>query len=139
MIIKRDIQDSIESLMFKGKIIIIYGARQTGKTTLVKEIRKKFLKNSIYFNCDEPDIREMFTNKNSTELDINIKDKKLVILDEAQRVKNIGITLKLINDNFKKTQVIATGSSSFDLSNQITEPLTGRKFEFILYPFSIKN
>ncbi|MBU0722383.1 ATP-binding protein [Patescibacteria group bacterium] len=136
-IIKRTIQKNIENSLFKHKIVIIYGPRQVGKTTLVKEILKKFPKNSMYFNCDEPDIREAFTEKTSTEIKAFIGNKKLIILDEAQRIKNIGLTLKLIIDNFPKIQVIATGSSSFELSNKISEPLTGRKYEFILHPFSL--
>lgn len=79
------------------------------------------------------------TDKTSTELKAFLGDKKLIIIDEAQRVKNIGITLKLLIDNFPKMQIIATGSSSFDLSNEISEPLTGRKNEFHLYPFSIEE
>jgi len=138
-IIKRTIQSRLEDKLFKGKVIILYGPRQVGKTTLVKEIQKKNLSNSIYFNCDEPDIREKLENKTSTFLKELIGDKKIIIIDEAQRVKNIGITLKLIIDNFKDVQVIATGSSSFDLANKTTEPLTGRKYEFYLYPFSIEE
>ena len=138
-IIKRTIQSRLEDKFFKGKVIILYGPRQVGKTTLVKEIQKKNLSDSIYFNCDEPDIREKLENKTSTFLKELIGDKKIIIIDEAQRVKNIGITLKLIIDNFKDVQVIATGSSSFDLANKTTEPLTGRKYEFYLYPFSIEE
>ncbi|MDO9231601.1 MAG: ATP-binding protein [bacterium] len=134
--IKRKIQDSVEKALFKGKIVIIYGARQVGKTTLVKEIQKKYLVESIYLNCDEPDIREAFSDKTSTEIKAYLGKAKIVILDEAQRIKNIGLTLKLIADNFPENQIIATGSSSFDLSNKIAEPLTGRKNEFFLYPFS---
>lgn len=137
--IKRTIQSRLEDKFFKGKVIILYGPRQVGKTTLVKEIQKKNLSDSIYFNCDEPDIREKLENKTSTFLKELIGDKKIIIIDEAQRVKNIGITLKLIIDNFKDVQVIATGSSSFDLANKTTEPLTGRKYEFYLYPFSIEE
>ena len=137
--IKRTIQSRLEDKFFKGKVIILYGPRQVGKTTLVKEIQKKNLSNSIYFNCDEPDIREKLENKTSTFLKELIGDKKIIIIDEAQRVKNIGITLKLIIDNFKDVQVIATGSSSFDLANKTTESLTGRKYEFYLYPFSIEE
>jgi len=137
--IKRTIQSRLEDKFFKGKVIILYGPRQVGKTTLVKEIQKKNLSNSIYFNCDEPDIREKLESKTSTFLKELIGDKKIIIIDEAQRVKNIGITLKLIIDNFKDVQVIATGSSSFDLANKTTEPLTGRKYEFYLYPFSIEE
>ncbi|KKP77797.1 MAG: hypothetical protein UR78_C0029G0001 [Candidatus Moranbacteria bacterium GW2011_GWF2_35_39] len=135
-IIKRKIQDSVEKALFKGKIVIIYGARQVGKTTLVKEIQKKYLAESIYLNCDEPDIREAFSDKTSTEIKAYLGKAKIVILDEAQRIKNIGLTLKLMADNFPEIQIIATGSSSFDLSSKIAEPLTGRKNEFFLYPFS---
>jgi len=138
-IIKRTIQERIEKLLFKKKIIIIYGARQVGKTTLVKEIQKKYFNNSLYLSCDEPDIKNALTDKTSTEIKSFLGDKKFIIIDEAQRVKNIGLTLKLIIDNFPKIQVIATGSSSFDLSNQIIEPLTGRKYEFNLYPLSLEE
>jgi len=137
--IKRTIQDNIEKVLFKGKIVVIYGARQVGKTTLIKEIQKKYGGNASYFNCDEPDIRRAFMNKTSTEIKAFLGNEKLVIIDEAQRVKNIGLTLKLIVDNFPSIQVIATGSSSFDLSNEITEPLTGRKYEFYLYPISLEE
>jgi len=139
MIIKRIIQDTIRNNLFKGKVVIIYGARQVGKTTLVKEILKGYLKNSEYYNCDDLDIRQALTDKTSTELKTFFAGKELVVLDEAQRVKNIGLTLKIIADNFPNVQVIATGSSSFDLSNEISEPLTGRKFEFYLYPFSLQE
>ncbi|MCK9378759.1 MAG: ATP-binding protein [Candidatus Moranbacteria bacterium] len=141
MLINRAIQNNIENALFKGKIIIIYGPRQIGKTTLVKQITEKYLENSAYFNCDEPDIRESLTNKTSTELNdfLNLKQTQLIVLDEAQRVRNIGITLKLIADNFPETQIIATGSSSFDLANEISEPLTGRKNEFHLHAFSLEE
>jgi len=139
MSITRQIQNDMEKTLFKGKIVILYGARQVGKTTLVKKILEKHKNDSIYLNCDEPDIRTALTNKTSTELKSFIGSKRLIIIDEAQRVKNIGLTLKLIADNFPKTQIIATGSSSFELSNKISEPLTGRKTEFFLYPFSINE
>lgn len=138
-ILKRKVQEIIEKSLFKGKVIIIYGARQVGKTTLVQEIQKKYPANSVYFNCDEPDIRAAFTGKTSTEIKSFLGNKELVILDEAQRIENIGLTLKLIVDNFPEMQIIATGSSSFDLSNKIVEPLTGRKYEFYLYPFSLEE
>lgn len=139
MKIKRTIQKQVEKALFKGKIVVIYGARQVGKTTLVLEILRKFPEKSEYFNCDEPDVRAAFTEKTSTEIKAFIGNKKIVVLDEAQRVKNIGLTLKLITDNFPEIQIIATGSSSFDLSNEIAEPLTGRKIEFHLYPFSMEE
>jgi len=137
MLIPRIIQKRIKKFLFKGKTIIIYGARQVGKTTLVKSIQKEYVKNSAYFNCDEPDVRAALMDKTSTEIKNFFGNRKLIILDEAQRVKNIGLTLKLMVDNFPSTQIIATGSSSFDLSNKIAESLTGRKYEFHLYPFSL--
>jgi len=139
MYIKRIIQSSIKKSLFKGKVIIIYGARQVGKTTLVKEIMADSDKESIYLNCDEPDVRAALTNKSSTELKSFIGNAPLIVIDEAQRVLNIGLTLKLLIDNFPDSQIIATGSSSFELSNKIKEPLTGRKIEFCLYPLSIQE
>ncbi|HOC53888.1 MAG TPA: ATP-binding protein [Candidatus Pacearchaeota archaeon] len=138
-LIQRTIQKQIEDKLFKGKAIILYGARQTGKTTIVKQIQNKHSDTSVYYNFDEPDIRKEFQEVTSDYLKKIIGDKKLVIFDEAQRVKNIGITLKLIVDNFKDIQVIATGSSSFDLASQTAEPLTGRKYEFYVYPFSLEE
>lgn len=137
--IEREIQPSIEKKLFKGKLIIIYGARQVGKTTLIKNIGEKFSDQSIYINCDEPDYRALLTDATSTQLKNLIGNKKLVLIDEAQRVKNIGLTLKLFVDQVKDIQVIATGSSSFELSNIVNEPLTGRKFEYHLYPISIRE
>lgn len=136
---KRLVQEAIEQSLFKGKIVILYGARQVGKTTLVKTIQEKYIDSSLYLNVDEPDIRASLEEKTSTELFKLFGDKKFIIIDEAQRVKNIGLTLKLIIDNNPKIQLIATGSSSFELSNSISEPLTGRKFEFHLYPLSIQE
>ncbi len=137
--VKREIQNNIEARLFKGKLIIIFGARQVGKTTLIKEIGKQYPEDQIYFNCDEPDVRDILTNATSTKLKNLIGTRKFILIDEAQRVKNIGITLKLFADQLKDIQVIATGSSSFELSNEINEPLTGRKYEFTLYPFSVRE
>ena len=87
-------------------------------------------------NCDEPDIKEMLTNTNSTELRMLIGGNKIVLIDEAQRVPDIGLTLKLITDNMPDVQLLVTGSSAFEIQNNINEPLTGRKFEYHLYPIS---
>jgi predicted AAA+ superfamily ATPase len=133
----RAIQPAIEQALYKEKIIVLYGARQVGKTTLIRAIQEKYATNTMYLNCDEPDIRSALSDKTSTELQRLIGSKTLILIDEAQRVKNIGLTLKLMVDNFPQVQVVATGSSSFDLSNNISEPLTGRKIEFNLYPLSV--
>jgi hypothetical protein len=108
-----------------------------GKTTLIRALQEKYAADALYLNCDEPDIRSALTDRTSTELRRLIGNKPLVLIDEAQRVKNIGLTLKLLVDNYPGIQVVATGSSSFDLSNDISEPLTGRKVEFKLYPLSV--
>jgi len=127
----------IEERLFRGKVVLLYGARQTGKTTLVKDLIKRH--GGIYFNADEPDIRLQLTNCTSSELGSLVGTAKLVVIDEAQRVENIGLTLKLMVDNFPDVQVIATGSSSFELADRLKEPLTGRKYEMILPPFSLEE
>lgn len=132
----RAIQPAVEAALFKGKVVVIYGARQVGKTTLCRAILRNYPENAVYLNCDEPDVRSALTDRTSTELRTLIGAKTLVVIDEAQRVRNIGLTLKLLVDNFPQIQVVATGSSSFALSNEIVEPLTGRKIEFHLLPLS---
>jgi len=135
----RTIRQPLEDALFKGKIVVVYGARQVGKTTLVRQILASHGPGALYFNCDEPDVRAALTDRTSTELRALIGGHSLVAIDEAQRVRNIGLTLKLMVDAFPDIQVIATGSSSFDLSNTISEPLTGRKVAFHLFPLSVEE
>ena len=137
--IKRTIKSTLLDSLFKGKAVIIYGARQVGKTTLMRDVERICGGSSLYLNCDEPDVRRALTERTSTELKALIGKTSLVLIDEAQRVTNIGLTLKLFVDAIPETQVIATGSSSFELSNRIVEPLTGRKVEFQLHPFSLEE
>lgn len=135
--IKRAILDLILKRLYQEKAIIITGSRQVGKTTLLRQLMEDFDPQSVLFlNCDEPDIRISLENVTSTELKALCGNRKLILIDEAQRVDNIGLTLKLMTDNLKGVQIIATGSSAFDLRNRLNEPLTGRKFEYQLYPFS---
>lgn len=137
MMFQRHIQKAIEESLFKNKVIVIYGARQVGKTTMVKEIQKRYEGQSLYLNCDEPDIRNSLSGKTSTQLKSFFGNNRLVIIDEAQRVTDIGLTLKLVFDSFPDIQIVATGSSSFDLANKVVEPLTGRKREFFLPAISV--
>ena len=134
--IKRLLQDTIEARMFSGKAIIVIGARQVGKSTLFKMILEKRDEPTLSLNCDEPEVKEMLTQMNTQELKLLIGNNKIVMIDEAQRVENIGMTLKRITDNFPDVQLLVTGSSSFELQDKLNEPLTGRKFEYHLFPLS---
>lgn len=132
---KRTLQDRISQRMGDGKAIIIYGPRQVGKTTILNMLLGD-RDNVLWLNGDEPDVRALFENITSTRLKAFIGSHKIVVIDEAQRIKNIGLSLKLITDNMPDVQLIATGSSSFELANYIEEPLTGRKWEFRMFPLS---
>ncbi|MFN3530197.1 MAG: ATP-binding protein [Bacteroidia bacterium] len=134
--IVRSLFQEVNKRMFSGKIILLIGPRQVGKTTLMQQLQQASNQNSIWLNCDEPDIRKQLEGANSTQLANLIGSSNLVFIDEAQRVNNIGITLKLLADNFKSVQVIATGSSAFELSNELNEPLTGRKWEYQMFPLT---
>lgn len=136
--IDRTIKKSLIGKFDKGKVIILFGPRQVGKTTLLKEIFKN-KKNVLWLNADEPDIKAIFHNANSTRLKTYFGDNKFVIIDEAHTIEDIGLKLKLMVDSIPNKQFIATGSSSFDLRNKTTEPLTGRKWQFFLYPLSFQE
>lgn len=137
--IKRTLQKIIEKNLFKGNIIIIYGARQVGKTTLVKQIIANSKEESKYLNCDILSVKGQLKDPEPEKLKFFLGNAKLIVLDEAQNIENIGLILKVLTDTYKDLQIIATGSSSFDLANKINEPLTGRAVEFKLYPLSIQE
>lgn len=137
--INRLIYEKIKSRMFRGKAIIVYGPRRVGKTTLLKKLEATANVKTLYLDGDEPDVRKKLSDVNSSALKKIIGTTRILFIDEAQRIKNIGITLKLITDKIPDVQVIATGSSSFELANEINEPLTGRKFVYQLYPFSLEE
>jgi predicted AAA+ superfamily ATPase len=134
--ITRVLKEQISNRFGKGKVILIIGPRQVGKSTLLHEIQQEAGQPTLFINCDEPDLKLMLENVTSTQLRSLIGNNTLVMIDEAQKVINIGETLKLLADNIKDVQIIASGSSAFELLNKINEPLTGRKFEFNLYPIS---
>lgn len=139
--IKRELKDSIISACFKKKVIILIGARQVGKTTLLREIIEEFKVPLIWLNADEEDILSGLTAAGTSTqlLQLIGPNNKLVIIDEAQQVPEIGKKLKLIHDTNPEIQIIATGSSAFDLQNKTEEPLTGRKTTFYLYPISYRE
>lgn len=134
--IKRELEQIINNKLYLGKAIIILGPRQVGKTTLLRKIVDRIQNNVLWLNGDEPGVRSMMSNIGSMRLKQIIGNNDTVIIDEAQRIENIGITIKLITDNFPEIQVLASGSSAFELANKINEPLTGRKWEYLLYPVS---
>jgi len=134
----RKLLESIHQQCFKGKVIILLGARQVGKTTLLKELVTKMNSPFVWLNAEEADIAESFEKaKNSTQLlQLIGPDSGLVIIDEAQQITDIGKKLKLIYDNRPEIQIIATGSSAFELQSSTAEPLTGRKKTLHLFPIS---
>ena len=138
---QRILEQTINKKFFKGKIIIITGARQTGKTTLSLKILKKFPKQEVrLFNCDNPTDREELANKDLNFLKQLIGQAKVVFVDEAQKVENIGETLKLLVDFYKnKKQILVTGSSSINLLDNTQESLTGRKYTYRLFPLSLEE
>jgi len=125
--------------LFKRKALIIFGARQVGKTTFAEQLLENVTEEILYLNGDNFDTRENLSKPNVSLLTNIIGDNKIVFLDEAQRIPNIGILIKIIIDQIKGVQVIASGSSAFDLANQLNEPLTGRKYEIQLHPFSYQE
>lgn len=131
---KRTLTPKIKSKFGKGKAIVITGPRQVGKTTLINDLLKN--KEHLFLDGDDPTVRRLLTNANTAQIRNIIGKYKLVFLDEAQRIPGIGLTLKIITDQFKPVQLIVSGSSSFDLANHLNEPLTGRKWEYELYPIS---
>lgn len=135
----RLIKEQIDKRLYRGKVIIVVGPRQVGKTTLLRMLTADSDRKVVVWNCDEPDVRRKLAEPTSTQLGAEAANADLILIDEAQRVQNIGITLKLLVDNYPDKQVVVTGSSAIELSNSINEPLTGRKYEYVMLPFSAEE
>jgi predicted AAA+ superfamily ATPase len=133
--IKRIIEETIKSRLNSGKAIRLLGPRQTGKTTLLEKIAGE-LGNYLFLNCDDLFVRDQLENANTETLKQIIGKYETVFIDEAQRVKNIGLILKIIVDRIKNVRLLVSGSSALELANEINEPLTGRKWEYMLVPIS---
>jgi len=136
--IDRFIEKNITAELFQKKAIILLGARQVGKSTLLKKMFSNRT-DVLWLDAENQDVHSIFENANSKRLELFFEQNKIVIIDEAQKIENIGSKLKLITDYLSDIQVIATGSSAFELRNQINEPLTGRKFEHKLFPISFSE
>lgn len=135
MIIRR-IQDLVENRLHTGKAIVLLGARQVGKTTILRQLTKGKEEETLWLNGDETDVQLLFANASVERFKSVFGKSKYVVIDEAQRIADVGLRLKLITDGIPEVQLLVSGSSSFDISNALNEPLTGRKWEFQLFPIS---
>jgi len=133
--IQRILKEQIKSQMFKGKAIVLMGSRQTGKTSLLVEIFPSE-QDALWLSGDDVDVQGMMENMSAQRMRMLLGDRKVIVIDEAQRIKDIGLRMKVITDQMKDVQLVATGSSAFELANRLNEPLTGRKWEYQLYPLS---
>ena len=133
--ITRDIERNILPLLGKEKAIIVMGARQVGKSTLLQQMLGD-RKDVVWMNGDDLDIQELFRDMSSTRIRAILGNNQFLVVDEAQRIPDIGLRLKLITDQIPQVQVIATGSSSFELASKVNESLTGRKREFKMFPLT---
>jgi uncharacterized protein len=133
--IVRKLSENLEPLLFKGKVIIVYGPRQVGKSTLLQGLLSRF--KSLYLDGEEFQTAQSLHKPTISYLKSTFANLELLVIDEAQKIDNIGSTLKLFADHLPKLQVIASGSSSFDLANKVSEPLTGRKYTLRLFPISL--
>ncbi len=132
-LLTRQIKDHI---LTTSKVVIVYGARQVGKTTLLNHIVDDLPLKTLRIDADDARYTEVLSSRNTQKLKSLVAGYELVVIDEAQQIPEIGTTLKLMHDHIQEVKVVATGSSSFDLSNKIMEPLTGRHFSYTLYPIS---
>jgi len=132
--INRVINELIENRLKRGKALVLLGPRQVGKTTLINEFLKQ--REFLFLNGDDADHRELLENAGTTKLKSVIGDHKFIFIDEAQRIKGVGIIAKLIIDHFKDVQLFISGSSALEINDRMQEPLTGRKFEYFLFPIS---
>ena len=137
--ILRELSNLVKEKIGRGKAIIILGARQTGKTTLVKSFLPELKNEGLFLDADNIEVQTLLSSPNLERLKTIIGKANLVIIDEAQRIPNIGLTLKLIIDNLPTVQLLVTGSSSLELADMTNEPLTGRKWEYYMFPISWKE
>ena len=136
MKIQRQLLSQLRQAIQPGKVVVLYGPRQVGKTTLVQDLLAETSLAHTYINADELVYREALGSQNRRTLGDLLGHSALLVIDEAQRVPDIGLNLKILVDSYPQVAIVATGSSSFDLANKVSEPLTGRKLTLTLYPAS---
>ena len=137
MIFRSHTQTIQNRILNSDKILILYGPRQAGKTTLVRNILKALPLKSLEINADEQKFIDILSSRDLEKMKLMVEGYDLLFIDEAQRIPDIGINLKILHDQLPALKIVATGSSSFDLANSVREPLTGRTWTFVLYPISI--
>lgn len=137
--IKRILENLVNEQLFQKKVLLLYGPRQVGKTTLLKKIISDFEGKTLFLNADDPTVFNLLNRPNTMQLRQLIADHKLFVIDEAQQIPEIGLTSKLIVDTFEGVQLILSGSSSFELASRTQEPLTGRKRTLFLFPVSFSE
>lgn len=139
MYIKRLIKQEIKERLLskKIKIIVLYGARQVGKTSLIENVLKDFEQKTLRLSGDEEKTEQVFSSRNLEKMMNMVSGYEILFIDEAQRIKNIGLNLKLLHDGHPRLKIIVTGSSSFELASSIQEPLTGRTWNYHLYPVAM--
>ena len=139
MKIKRLLEQKLPSLIQPGKVLVVYGPRRVGKTTLVKDFLKEYQGPYRFMNGEELSSQELLSQQNSAQLGQLISAVSLLVIDEAQRVPNIGLNLKILIDSFPHISIVATGSASLDIASKVEESLTGRKKTILLYPISFNE
>jgi len=139
--IARTVMDRMTKYLFRGRVVSLLGARRVGKTTLVKELLRCYQEDrrTRYLSCDLLSVQQALRNPEAERLKAYLGDHDLVVLDEAQNIEQIGRVLKILVDTYPEMQIIATGSSSFDLARKTGEPLTGRVYPFELFPLSLQE
>lgn len=128
--------ENLKKLIAPSKVIVIYGPRRCGKTTLIEKHLETAKQKYLLVSGEDITIQEYLSSQSIIKLKNFVGENKLLIIDEAQKIKNIGVNLKLIVDHIPGVSIIATGSSAFDLAQNIGEPLTGRKYTLKLFPFA---
>lgn len=136
MKIQRSLTAQLQQALAPGRVMVLYGPRQVGKTTLVRDLLAQVAYSHLYINADEITYRAALGSQDRRILGELLGGRELLVIDEAQRVPDIGLSLKILVDSYPEARIIATGSASFELANLVSEPLTGRKRTFNLYPAS---
>ncbi|SMO69757.1 ATP-binding protein [Gracilimonas mengyeensis] len=134
--IKRQLTEQLKNRLFEGRALVVIGPRRVGKTTLINELLKATDAHVLFLDGDDPTVRRLLDEPNTEQIRQIIGENKVIFVDEAQRISSIGLTAKIITDQFKEKQLILSGSSAFDLNNSLQEPLTGRKWTYNLFPIS---